>query len=340
MSTENHNEHDHDHHGHGHHDLKASSRRRVRAVFALTFTYMLAEVAGGLWTGSLALLGDATHMLTDAGALGLALLAFRLSERPPSPERSFGLHRAEIIAALLNGVVLLVVAVLVVREGIHRLIEPTPIIGGGMLLIAAVGLVVNLIGGYILIGGDRENLNLRGALFHVAGDALGSVGAIAAAVVIITTGWMKIDPIVSFVIAAIIIVGAIKLIGDSLHIVLESTPRNINLIEVENAIAAHPRVESVHDLHVWTITSGFVSLSAHVVLVCDGDSEPSISDTDIILAELGETLEKEFNITHYAIQFEREPCTSRCCDTCNGNGLHECEPPPSRVGVSPPFETI
>lgn len=305
--------HNHSHDGEHIHDPRASSRNRVAAVFIFTSLYMVVEAIGGWLTGSLALLGDAGHMLTDAGALGLALLAFKLADSPPSPQRSFGLHRAEILAALFNGIALLGLAALVIVEAYHRLISPRAVQGKGMLIIAIIGLIVNLLGAYILIGGDKSNLNLRGALFHVAGDAIGSVGAIAAASVIILTGWTKIDPAVSFVIAAIIIVGAIKLVNDAAHIVLESTPRNIDLLEVEKSLVSHRYVKSIHDLHIWTITSGFVSLSAHVVVDCEGENSHSIADTDLLISDLGNILKDRFEITHYTLQIEKSACNSRCC---------------------------
>ena len=310
-------EHDNEKYNHPHeHDLKKSGRARVRAVFALTLCFMLVEAAGGWWTGSLALLSDAGHMFTDAAALGLAMLAFYLSSMPPSPQRSFGFHRAEIMAAMINGLVLMGISALIVKEGLNRLSVPRQINGPVMLGIAAAGLLVNIIAGYILMGGDRSNLNIRAALFHVAGDALGSVGAIAAAIIILLTGWTKADPIVSFAIAAIIVLGALKLVSDATHIFLEGTPRHIELTEVEETMLSHPAVTSVHDLHVWTITSGFVSLSAHVGIACENGKQPSISDTDVILKELGETLRKKFNIGHFTIQIEREICISDSCKTC------------------------
>jgi len=310
---------DNSHTGDHSHDLREKSRRRILAVFILTFGFMFVEALGGWWSGSLALLGDAGHMLTDAGALGLALLAFRLSSRPPSPARTFGMHRAEILAALANGLILLLVAGLVIREGIDRIVAPRAINAEGMMAIAVVGLGVNILGAYILIGGDRKNLNLRGALFHVAGDALGSVGAIIAGLVVMFTGWTRADPIVSFAIAGIIIVGAVKLVLDAGHIMMESTPRDIDVGEVEKAMLESPHVGEVHDLHVWTITSGFVSLSAHVVLPCDAADATVEVDGDKIIGELGDMLRERFNITHYTIQVERDPCNAEYCLTCTDN---------------------
>jgi cobalt-zinc-cadmium efflux system protein len=290
--------------------MRALNRNRVAAVFLITLVYMVVEAVGGWLTGSLALLGDAAHMLTDTAALGLALLAFWLAERPVSSRMNFGWRRAEILAAFVNGMVLLFISVLIIADGYLRLAHPPEINVHGMLLISVIGLIVNLVGGYILAGGQRENLNMRGALFHVAGDALGSVGAIAAALIIMYTGALAADPIVSFIISAIIIVGALKLVADSTHIILEGTPKNIDLVAVESAILDHPHIVNVHDLHVWTITSGFESLAAHVVL-----SEEA-QDSDCVLADLGQTLMDKFKIAHTTIQVEREHCGGPCCVTC------------------------
>jgi cobalt-zinc-cadmium efflux system protein len=292
------------------HDLRLKSRRHVTIVFFLTLSYMVVEAVGGWLTNSLALLSDAGHMLTDAGALGLAMLAFWLASRPMSPKHNFGLYRAEILAAFINGMVLLLLAGIIIREAYIRLGNPPLVKYEGMLVISGIGLLVNIAGAYILSGGHKENLNLRGALFHVAGDALGSVGAIAAALIIMFTGWLKADPIVSFIIATIIIVGAVRLVTDSTHIILEGTPKEIDLVAVESAMLAHPRVTNVHDLHVWTITSGFESLAAHVVLSEEAD------DSDCILSDLGQTLMEKFNIAHTTIQIERERCSSNACTTC------------------------
>lgn len=309
-------EHDHDHEetceGHHEHarDLRAANKKRVAVVFFITIGFMLVEAVGGWMTNSLALLSDAGHMLTDAAALGLALFAFWLAARPMSPRHNFGLYRAEILAAFINGVALIVLAALIVREAWFRLARPPEINFKGMLIISVIGLLVNLLGAYILSKGGKENLNMRAALFHVAGDALGSIGAIAAALIIMFTGWLAADPVVSFMISGIIVIGAVRLVGDSAHVILEGTPKSIDLVAVESAMLDHPQVKDVHDLHVWTITSGFESLAAHVVL------EDDAMDPDSILADLGQILENKFKITHTTIQLERERCEGACCVTC------------------------
>lgn len=317
ITMKNKNDDKQDFHGEGPHlhdhagELRRASKKRVKAVFIMTMAFMIVEAIGGWWTNSLALLSDASHMLTDTVALGLALLAFWLSSKPVSPTHNFGFHRAEIIAAFLNGMTLFLLAVLIIKEAYHRLHHPKDVMVEGMLVISVVGLMVNLIGTYILSGGHKENINLKGAFFHVAGDTLGSLGAISAALIIKWTGWLKADPVVSFMIAGIIVVGAVRLVIDSSHIILEGTPKNINLIAVESALLAHPKVSNVHDLHVWTITSGFDSLSAHVVL-SEGEN-----DHDNVLAELGDMLMDKFNIAHSTIQLEKEHCQGVCCTTCS-----------------------
>lgn len=322
MSEHAHDEHSNecndDLNGHSH-DLKNQNMKRVAIVFSITMGFMVVEAVGGYLTNSLALLSDAGHMLTDAGALGLVLFAFWLASKPVSPEHNFGYHRFEILAAFINGVVLLMLAVLIVREAYHRIGDPPDVKVQGMLAIAIGGLIINLIGAYILSRGDTDNLNMRGALFHVAGDALGSVGAIIAALLIMFTGWKMADPIVSFLIAGIIVVGAIKLVDDSTHIILEGTPKKINLVDVEGALLDHPHITNVHDLHVWTITSGFESMSAHVVL------DEQADDSDCILADLGKTLMEKFNIEHTTIQIELEHCEGVCCVTCPTREAMEAE---------------
>jgi len=306
--------HDHEESYEGHHEhahnLRAANRKRVAAVFFITIGFMVVEAVGGWMTNSLALLSDAGHMLTDAAALGLALFAFWLAARPVSPRHNFGLYRAEILAAFLNGMALIIISALIFMEAWHRMAHPPKIHFKGMLIISVIGLVVNLLGAYILSKGEKENLNMRAAMFHVVGDALGSLGAIAAALVIWFTGWLAADPIVSFLISGVIVIGAVKLMGDSTHVILEGTPKSIDLVAVESAMLEHPKVKDVHDLHVWTITSGFESLAAHVVLSDDAD------DSDCILADLGQTLEEKFNISHTTIQLEREHCEGVCCVTC------------------------
>ena len=236
----------------------------------LTGSFMAVEVAGGLLSGSLALLADACHMLTDAAALCFAWLAFRLARRPADPRRSYGYHRFQILAAFLNGVVLIAIVVWIAIEAAQRLSAPVEILGGLMLAVAGVGLVVNLICFVILHGGNRENLNVRGALLHVLGDLLGSLAAIVAAVVIIQTGWTPIDPLLSILVALLILRSAWALVRQSTHVLLEGTPPEIDVPQLKSELLdGVPQVDDVHHVHVWTLASGKLVMTLHA-RVCDG----------------------------------------------------------------------
>ena len=256
---------------------------------------MLVEIAGGLITGSLALLADAVHMLSDNFSLVLALVAIGLASRPPTPQRSFGWQRAEILAALANGILLAVVSVWILWEAYGRLETPEEVKGPGMLVVAALGAVVNIVAFKVLSPGSGDSLNVAGALRHVLADLAGSVGAIVAAIVIILTGWEQADPIIGGLIAILIAFSAIPIIRDSLRVLLEETPAGMDAAEIGEAMAAAPGVESVHDLHVWEITSGFPALSAHVVVGTDEDCHAR-------RAELESMLEEKFGIGHTTLQ--------------------------------------
>ena len=245
---------------------RGDEESRLRWVLVLTAGFMVAEVVGGIVSGSLALLADAGHMFTDAGSIALALLAMRWAQRPSSPERTFGYVRLEILAALVNGATLLVIAGVICWEAWERLREPVAVDGPVMLGVAVAGLVVNVIGALLLHAHAGENLNVRGAYLHVLGDLLGSVGAIAAAVVILTTGWAPADPIISVVIALLILVSAWRLVRESADILLEAAPSHVDVAEVLEELRAIDDLHDVHDLHVWTLTSGFVALSGHGVI--------------------------------------------------------------------------
>ena len=254
------------HHDHGHHAQRgAANRRRLTWTLLLAAGYMVAEFIGGLLTNSLALLADAGHMLSDVAALGLSLFALKIAERPPTRKRTYGYYRAEILAALLNGATLIAISIFIFVEAFRRLAEPLEVHGPGMLAIAVGGLVINLAGLYLLHGGRHESLNVRGAWLHVLTDALGSVGAIIAGVLIWAFGWRWVDPVVSIVIGLLVIYSAWRLVAESVSVLMESAPRGIDVDAVHQAMEEVPGVLSVHDLHVWTITSGMDSLSAHVV---------------------------------------------------------------------------
>ena len=279
------------------HEERGESRRALTVVLALTLTVTAAEVVGGLLTGSLALLADAGHMISDNLSLGLALFAVWLAGRPETPEKSFGYKRAEILAALANGVTLVAISIWIFIEAYSRLQEPPEILGGPMLAIAALGLLVNAAGAMVLSRSGGENLNTQGALRHVVADVLGSIGVIAAALIIILTGWRYADPLVSVVIGALILASSWSLLRDSTNILLEATPRDINAEEVGRKMAGAAGVAEVHDLHIWTITSGFPALSAHVLV---GQNE----DCHARRRDLEELLAREYGISHTTLQVD------------------------------------
>jgi cobalt-zinc-cadmium efflux system protein len=282
---------------HAHQHSRARSRRALGLVLVLTAVYTVVEFVAGLLTGSLALLADAGHMLGDVGALGLALGAAWLASRPATPDRSFGLQRAEILAALVNGLVLVAIAIWIFIEAIGRLDDPPEILGGWMLLVALVGLAVNVVAASILTRSAGESLNVQAALRHVFADLASSVGVAIAAIVILLTGWEQADPIAGMAIALLILASTWSILRDSVVILLEATPSGIDAREVGRRMAAAEGVVEVHDLHIWTITSGFPALSAHV-LVARGD------DCHARRLELEQMLAGEFGLEHTTLQVE------------------------------------
>ena len=240
--------------------------RRLWWVLALTLLICGVEVAGAIISGSLALLAEAGHMLADVAAIGLSLFTAWIAERPADANRTYGYLRWEILGAFINGVALFVIAGWIVLEAIERLHAPPPVQGGVLFGVALVGLVANLGSLVTLHGGHGENLNVRAAYLHVLGDALGSVGALLAGVVILTTGWTLVDPIVSVAIALLVLIGAWRLVRESIDILLEGAPRHISLADVEGRMRGLPGVSAVHDLHIWTVTSGLVAMSGHAVV--------------------------------------------------------------------------
>jgi cobalt-zinc-cadmium efflux system protein len=280
-------------------------------VLALTIAFMLVEVVGGWLSGSLALLADAGHMLTDAGALALSLLSAWIALRPANESKTYGYQRWEILAALINGAALFGIAAWVVVEAVQRIQHPAPIRAELFLFVAAGGLVVNLISLSLLHGMRHGNLNARGAYLHVLGDALGSVGALGAAAIIMLTGWTLADPIVSIALALLILIGAWRLMRESTDILLEAVPRHVSVADVHSRMLGVAGVSAVHDLHVWTVTSGMVAMSGHAI-VPQLASHPEVLEA--IRAELA-----RLGIAHVTIQLEVQ---------------HECEEPRS-VGSSP-----
>jgi len=266
-------------------------------VLGLTTAFLVVEVVGGLITGSLALLADAAHMASDSASLALALFAFWLSGKPPTPNRSFGYKRAEILAALANGVMLVAISIWIFVEAYRRIAEPPEILGGWMLIVAAAGLVVNFVGALVLSRSGGESLNLQGALRHVFADALGSAGAMTAAGIILLTGWRYADPLISVLIGLLVLGSSWKLLSDSVNILLEQTPSGIDATEVGSKMAGVPGIKEVHDLHIWTITSGFPALSAHVLVGHDEDCHARRRDLEELLAH-------EYGIEHTTLQVD------------------------------------
>lgn len=288
-------------HGHDHSHGGAHSNRRLLAIaLCLTGGFTVAEVVGGLLTGSLALLADAAHMFSDSLSLGVALFAGWLAARPVSGTRTFGYKRAEILAALFNGITLVAIAIWIFVEAGSRLSEPPDVEGGWLLAVAALGLVVNIAAAFVLSRAEGESLNMSAALRHVIADILGSLGVIVSAVVILTTGWTAVDPLVSVLIGALVLASSWSVLRDSTRILLEATPSGIDAREVGAAMAGAPGVVGVHDLHVWTITSGFPALSAHVTV-------PADSDCHARRAELERLLEERFDIEHTTLQVDHAP---------------------------------
>ncbi len=280
--------------------VTAKNRRSLWIVFGLTAAYFGVEVVGGLLTNSLALLADAAHMLTDVGGLALALFAAWMSAKPATPAKTYGYYRAEILAALANAVALFLMSFYILYEAVQRFAAPPAVASVPMLAVAAVGLVVNLIGIALLHGASGESLNLRGAYLEVVGDLLGSVGVIAAAAVMWATGWYYADPIFGVAIGLFILPRTWKLMRQATDVLLEATPAHINISEVESALLGIEGVTSVHDLHVWSITSGIDALSAHLVL---RDGSP-LSVAASVIEQAGVALKERFNIVHSTLQLE------------------------------------
>ena len=277
---------------------RAPQSKRLWIVLGLTAGFMVVEAIGGVLSNSLALLADAGHMLADVGALALSLVAMRLAQRPPSPERTFGYVRMEILAALVNGATLLGISGWIVWEAWGRLRTPPEVDGPLMIVVAGLGLIVNVVGAGVLHVHAEDNLNVRGAYFHVLGDLLGSMGAIAAGALILLTGWTPIDAIMSAVIAGLILLGAWRLVKEATGVLLEMVPPHVDMGEVLADLQSTPGLHDVHDLHVWTLTSGFVALSGHGVLHGPTDHQK-------VLDEIRDRMEKR-GIGHVTFQLEPE----------------------------------
>jgi cobalt-zinc-cadmium efflux system protein len=276
-----------------------SETQRLKWALAISALYFFAELIAGFLTNSLALLSDAGHMLSDIGAMGLSLFAFRVAQRPATHHSTFGFHRVEILAALFNGLTLWLIVGIIFAAAYQRLFNPPVVESYGMMVVAVFGLVVNIAAAVILHAGHHHNLNVRGAFLHVVSDAIGSVGAIAAGLIMLSTGWYLADPLISVFIGALILFSSWSLIKDSLNVLMQAVPKGIRLEEVRETIESVDGVAKVHDLHVWAVTSDIYTLSAHAVVENGGDFHE-------VLNGIEDTLKERFHIEHITIQLETE----------------------------------
>ncbi len=294
-------------HDHAHTGFEPPTGGKIESKFvlalALTGLILVAEIVGGLWTGSLALLSDAAHVFMDMFALGLSYGAIRLAALPASDRHTYGFHRMKVIAAFINGATLLLIAFEIFREAWTRFQNPEPILAGPMLVVAVIGLIVNLVVVFVLSGHDHEDLNTRAAFLHVLGDTLSSVGVIVAGAVILFTGWLWVDPLVSVLIGLVILSGAGRVLKQTIHILNEGAPEGVDVTGLGQAMRQVSGVAEVHDLHVWTVSPGYVALSAHVVL-----ADQALSQTHPIMDELKEIIAHQAGIEHTTIQFECRNC--------------------------------
>jgi cobalt-zinc-cadmium efflux system protein len=272
---------------------------RLKLALAISCIYFFAELIGGFLTNSLALLSDAGHMLSDIAALALSLFAFRIAKRPATVSSTYGYHRAEILAALFNGLSLWLIVGVIFAAAYNRFLDPPAVESYGMMIVASLGLLVNVVSGAILYGSHHHNLNLRGAFLHVVSDALGSVGAIAAGLIMLFTGWYVADPVISILIGLLILHSSWNLIKESFSVLMQAVPKGIRLEDVQQALEEVEGVSKVHDLHVWAVTSDIFTLSAHAVVENGGDFHQ-------VLNGIEDTLKERFNIEHTTIQLETE----------------------------------
>ncbi len=295
-----------EHHHHGAHHHALSNEQRVHWALLLTVSFMVVEVIGGILSGSLALLADAGHMLTDAASLGLAAVAFRVGRRAPDQRRSYGYHRLQVLAAFINGVTLFGIVAWIVIEAVRRLMDPSEVLAGPMLAIAVLGLMANAAAFLLLHPGAKENLNVRGAAAHVLGDLLGSVAAIIAGTVIVLTGWMPVDALLSLVVAALILRSAWDVVRKTSHILLEGTPEGLDVSTLRTALTSTvPAVRDIHHVHAWSLTNERPLLTMHV------DVEPG-ADHLKTLRDIKNFLEARFGIAHSTVQIEQGPCVDEC----------------------------
>lgn len=281
----------------------ADNQRRVLYALIITAVFMMVEVAGGIASGSLALIADAGHMLTDTAALALSWYAFRVSRRPSTARYSYGHHRFQVLAALVNGATLVGISLWIAVEAAQRLITPVPVLGGTMLVVAILGMLANIASFSILQAGNRENLNIRGAALHILGDLLGSAGAIVAALVIMLTGWDPIDPILSVLVTVLILRSAWSLVSRSWHVLMEGAPEGLDVDQLrEDLTATVPGVTDIHHVHLWSVTPERPLITLHATIANDADHDATLSG-------LQEALAERYALTHATIQIERGHCT-------------------------------
>jgi cobalt-zinc-cadmium efflux system protein len=281
----------------------AAASQPLKITLFLVLVIMVAEILGGIFSNSLALLSDAGHMLTDALALGLSLLAMNLARRPATPTKTFGYLRAEIMAALANGIVLILISAIIFYEAYQRFQAEATIKSPLMVIVAGIGLVANVIGLFLLRRGSRKSINVKAAFWHIIGDTISSVGVIAAGIIIQLTGWTIADPILAMVIGVVILWGAVRIVKEAVDILLESVPPHVEMEKVTAAVKRVSGVEDIHEIHIWTITSGVYALSAHLRI-----TDQMVSQSSDIMTVVNKVLAAEFNITHTTLQLECETC--------------------------------
>ncbi|MDP2730921.1 MAG: cation diffusion facilitator family transporter [Dehalococcoidales bacterium] len=292
-------------HSHEAEHQNAAGKNRLKITLAIVVIIMVAEIIGGILSNSLALLSDAGHMLVDALALGLSLFALTIAAKPATESKTYGYHRVEIMAALANGVTLVVVAAYIFYEAYQRFLEPPEVKAPLMLLIATIGLVANLAGVLLLRKDSHRNLNIKGAFWHILGDTVSSVGVIIGGIIISVTGLGIVDPIIAVIIGFIVLWGAVRLVKESGDILLEAAPKHIPVDEVTKMLKGIPGVKEVHDIHIWTITSGIYAMSAHLII-----EDQSVSGSAEIVDKANRKLSQQFNIAHTTFQLECERCES------------------------------
>jgi len=290
-------------HIHGFHSLINTNQRRLLVALSITGLMTIVELAGGLISNSLALIGDAGHMFTDTLALGLSLFALNLAKRPASQTKTYGFYRAEILAALINGTLLVLVSAYIFYEAYHRFVEPPEVRGSLMLTVAVIGLAANVVGISILRSASRGNLNVKGAFLHMWSDTVSSVGVIAAGIIILLTGRTIADPIISIIIGLLILRGAGGLVWESVNILLEAVPKHLDVGRINTEIRKIKGVNDVHDVHLWAITSGMYAISCHLLI-----EDQMVSNCTQIVEEVNQTLSQKFGISHSTVQLECEEC--------------------------------